>query len=402
MGLTDIQSRIETAATAAGRKPEDVTLIAVSKVQPPERVAAVLEAGQRVFGENRVQEAAGRWPDFQARFSGIKLHLIGPLQTNKARQAVEMFDVIHTLDRPKLAETLARLADERGSCPDLFVQINTGAEAQKAGVLPEDADGFIAQVRALGLQLVGVMCIPPVEDAPSLHFALLAKIAARNGLTGLSMGMSADFESAIAFGATHVRVGSAIFGERAYDLRSARGQAFWHDKPRLKPDPRHDPAQVIGMQRDTASRRMPRPAPRVDKDRLACVMQRAWPVPIRDQNDVVKRIGAAQDLVAGGKGRAHHQVVILVLWIVAPQITGSDRHRPIAGTRQAVGAVKATDDPMHPRRCCAIALALGQRDAAAPKPHGKDPPQKAQAHGRDHHIARLHSRCPDLSRLTAR
>ena len=217
MGLTDIQSRIETAATAAGRKPEDVTLIAVSKVQPPERVAAVLEAGQRVFGENRVQEAAGRWPDFQARFSGIKLHLIGPLQTNKARQAVEMFDVIHTLDRPKLAETLARLADERGSCTDLFVQINTGAEAQKAGVLPEDADGFIAQVRALGLPLVGVMCIPPVEDAPSLHFALLAKIAARNGLTGLSMGMSADFESAIAFGATHVRVGSAIFGERAYD-----------------------------------------------------------------------------------------------------------------------------------------------------------------------------------------
>lgn len=217
MGLTDIQSRIETAATAAGRKPEDVTLIAVSKVQRPERIAAVLEAGQRVFGENRVQEAAGRWPDFQARFSGIKLHLIGPLQTNKARQAVEMFDVIHTLDRPKLAETLARLADERGSCPDLFVQINTGAEAQKAGVLPEDADGFIAQVRALGLPLVGVMCIPPVEDAPSLHFALLAKIAARNGLTGLSMGMSADFESAIALGATHVRVGSAIFGERAYD-----------------------------------------------------------------------------------------------------------------------------------------------------------------------------------------
>ena len=217
MGLTDIQSRIETAATAAGRKPEDVTLIAVSKVQPPERVAAVLDAGQRVFGENRVQEAAGRWPDFQARFSGIKLHLIGPLQTNKARQAVEMFDVIHTLDRPKLAETLARLADERGSCPDLFVQINTGAEAQKAGVLPEDADGFIAQVRALGLPLVGVMCIPPVEDAPSLHFAHLAKIAARNGLTGLSMGMSSDFESAIALGATHVRVGSAIFGERAYD-----------------------------------------------------------------------------------------------------------------------------------------------------------------------------------------
>ncbi|WP_439138516.1 YggS family pyridoxal phosphate-dependent enzyme [Roseicyclus sp.] len=216
MGLTDIQSRIATAATAAGRKPEDVTLIAVSKVQPPERVAAVLEAGQRVFGENRVQEAAGRWPDFQARYDGISLHLIGPLQTNKARQAVEMFDVIHTLDRPKLAETLARLADERGTCPDLFVQINTGAEPQKAGVLPAEADAFIAQTRALGLPLVGVMCIPPVEEEPSLHFALLAKIAARNGLDGLSMGMSSDFESAIALGATHVRVGSAIFGERAY------------------------------------------------------------------------------------------------------------------------------------------------------------------------------------------
>jgi pyridoxal phosphate enzyme (YggS family) len=216
MGLIDIQSRIATAATAAGRKPEDVTLIAVSKVQPPERVEAVLEAGQRIFGENRVQEAAGRWPAFQARFDGIKLHLIGPLQTNKARQAVEMFDVIHTLDRPKLAETLARLADERGSCPDLFVQVNTGAEPQKAGVLPDDADGFIAQARGLGLPLVGLMCIPPVEDAPSLHFTLLAEIAARNGLTGLSMGMSSDFESAIALGATHVRVGSAIFGERAY------------------------------------------------------------------------------------------------------------------------------------------------------------------------------------------
>jgi pyridoxal phosphate enzyme (YggS family) len=216
MGLTDIQSRIATAATAAGRKPEDVTLIAVSKVQPPERVEAVLAAGQRIFGENRVQEAAGRWPAFQARFDGIKLHLIGPLQTNKARQAVEMFDVIHTLDRPKLAETFARLAQELGHCPDLFVQVNTGAEPQKAGVLPDDADGFIAQARGLGLPLVGMMCIPPVEEDPGAHFALLAEIAARNGLTGLSMGMSSDFESAIALGATHVRVGSAIFGERAY------------------------------------------------------------------------------------------------------------------------------------------------------------------------------------------
>ncbi len=192
-------------------------MIAVSKVQPPDRVEAVLAAGQRIFGENRVQEAASRWPPFQARFYGVTLHLIGPLQTNKARQAVEMFDVIHTLDRPKLATTLARLADERGQSPDLFVQVNTGAEPQKAGILPEAADAFIAEVRALGLPLVGLMCIPPAEDDPAPHFAMLADMAARNGLSGLSMGMSGDFETAIAMGATHVRVGSAIFGERAYD-----------------------------------------------------------------------------------------------------------------------------------------------------------------------------------------
>lgn len=189
-------------------------LIAVSKVQPPDRVEAVLAAGQRIFGENRVQEAATRWPPFQARFDAIALHLIGPLQTNKARQAVEMFDVIHTLDRPKLATTLARLADERGTSPDLFVQVNTGAEPQKAGVLPDEADRFVAEVRALGLPLVGLMCIPPAEDDPAPHFAMLATMAARNGLSGLSMGMSGDFETAIALGATHVRVGSAIFGER--------------------------------------------------------------------------------------------------------------------------------------------------------------------------------------------
>jgi pyridoxal phosphate enzyme (YggS family) len=217
MGLSDIIARIDAATTAAGRPPGSVELIAVSKVQPPERVEAVLEAGHRIFGENRVQEAAGRWPDFEARYDGIVLHLIGPLQTNKARQAVEMFDVIQTLDRPKLATTLARLADERGTCPDLFVQVNTGAEPQKAGILPQDADAFVAEVRALGLPVIGLMCIPPVEEEPSLHFALLAKIAARNGLSGLSMGMSADFETAIRFGATHVRVGSALFGERAYD-----------------------------------------------------------------------------------------------------------------------------------------------------------------------------------------
>ena len=214
MGLIDIQSRIATATATAGRPPGSVMLIAVSKVQPPDRVEAVLAAGQRIFGENRVQEAATRWPPFQARFDAIALHLIGPLQTNKARQAVEMFDVIHTLDRPKLATTLARLADERGTSPDLFVQVNTGAEPQKAGVLPDEADRFVAEVRALGLPLVGLMCIPPAEDDPAPHFAMLATMAARNGLSGLSMGMSGDFETAIALGATHVRVGSAIFGER--------------------------------------------------------------------------------------------------------------------------------------------------------------------------------------------
>jgi pyridoxal phosphate enzyme (YggS family) len=217
MGLSDIIARIDAATLAAGRAPGSVELIAVSKVQPPERVEAVLEAGHRIFGENRVQEAAGRWPAFQARYDGIVLHLIGPLQTNKARQAVEMFDVIQTLDRPKLATTLARLADERGTCPDVFVQVNTGAEPQKAGILPDQTDAFVAEVRGLGLPLIGLMCIPPVEEEPSLHFALLAKIAERNGLRGLSMGMSADFEQAIKFGATHVRVGSALFGERAYD-----------------------------------------------------------------------------------------------------------------------------------------------------------------------------------------
>jgi pyridoxal phosphate enzyme (YggS family) len=216
MGLSDIIARIDAATAGAGRSPGSVQLVAVSKVQPPDRVEAVLQAGQRVFGENRVQEAAGRWPEFQARFDGIALHLIGPLQTNKARQAVEMFDVIQTLDRPKLATTLARLAEERGTSPDVFVQVNTGAEPQKAGILPQDTDAFVAEVRALGLPVVGLMCIPPVDEEASLHFALLAKMAERNGLTGLSMGMSADFEQAIAFGATHVRVGSALFGDRAY------------------------------------------------------------------------------------------------------------------------------------------------------------------------------------------
>lgn len=214
MALEDIKTRIASAETNAGRAAGSVCLIAVSKVQPNERVEAVLRQGQRSFGENKVQEAASKWPDFRDRFDGIDLHLIGPLQTNKARQAMGLCDSIHSLDRPKLARTLARLAQEIGTCPRLFIQVNTGEEPQKAGVLPAEADSFIAECKGMDLPVAGLMCIPPNAEEPALHFALLAKLAARNGLTGLSMGMSADFETAIALGATHVRVGSAIFGER--------------------------------------------------------------------------------------------------------------------------------------------------------------------------------------------
>lgn len=217
MTLNDIQTRIEIAARNAGRAPGDITLIAVSKVQPDARVEAVLQQGHRVFGENRVQEAAGKWPGFRDTYDGIALHLIGPLQTNKLRQAFDLFQAIHSVDRPKLAHGIARLSQETGHCPDLFIQVNTGEEPQKAGVLPKDADAFVKDCAALDLPLRGLMCIPPVGEEPSLHFALLAKIAARNGLTGLSMGMSGDFEQAIARGATHIRVGSAIFGARAHD-----------------------------------------------------------------------------------------------------------------------------------------------------------------------------------------
>ncbi len=217
MGLTEIHQRIAKACADAGRDEKDVHLIAVSKIQPLERVEAVLEAGHRLFGENRVQEAAGKWPEFRTRFDDITVHLIGPLQSNKARQAFDLFEAIHSVDRPKLAKTLARLAQEVGHCPDLFVQVNTGEESQKAGVLPGDADNFVATCREMDLPVRGLMCIPPVEETPSLHFSLLKKIAERNGLTGLSMGMSGDFEEAIALGATHIRVGSAIFGERVYE-----------------------------------------------------------------------------------------------------------------------------------------------------------------------------------------
>ena len=216
MSLAEITARLRKAEVAAGRPEGATQLIAVSKVQPNERVEAVLDEGHRLYGENKVQEAAGKWPAFRERYEGVKVHLIGPLQTNKARQAMQLFEAIHSVDRPKLAQTLARLAQELGQCPDLFIQVNTGEEAQKAGILPADADAFIAECRDLDLPVQGLMCIPPVEEEAALHFALLAKIAARNGLPGLSMGMSSDFEKAVSFGATHVRVGSAIFGARDY------------------------------------------------------------------------------------------------------------------------------------------------------------------------------------------
>lgn len=216
MSLAEITRRLRQAEAAHGRAPGSVQLIAVSKVQPLERVIAVLEAGHRLFGENYVQEAQGKWPDLRARFPGVAVHMIGPLQTNKARLAMELFEAIHSVDRPSLAEKLARLAQERGHCPELFVQVNTGEEPQKAGVLPADLDDFIASARAMDLAPAGLMCIPPEGQDPTPHFAMLSGMAARNGLTGLSMGMSGDFEAAIAHGATHVRVGSAIFGARSY------------------------------------------------------------------------------------------------------------------------------------------------------------------------------------------
>lgn len=214
MSLETVTTRLHAAEAHAGRPKGSVRLIAVSKEQPGDRVEAVLDAGHRVFGENRVQEAQGKWPAWGERYGPLELHLIGPLQTNKARAALDLFDVIQTVDRPRLATALARLAQERGRCPDLFVQVNTGAEPQKAGVLPDAADAFIADARGMDLPLVGLMCIPPAEEDPSAHFRLLGNIAARNGLSRLSMGMSDDFEAAVALGATEVRVGSAIFGPR--------------------------------------------------------------------------------------------------------------------------------------------------------------------------------------------
>lgn len=216
MSLQDIETRIAAAIRAAGRPAGAVTLIAVSKVQPLERIRAVLEAGHRVFGENRVQEAEGKWPGFRAEFDGLGLHLVGPLQSNKLARALDLFDAIHSLDRDSLAQRLAAAVQARGACPTLFVQVNTGREPQKAGIAPEALDAFLAACRGeYDLPVWGLMCIPPVDAAPAPHFDLLREMAARNGLEGLSMGMSDDFETAIACGATHVRIGSAIFGTRA-------------------------------------------------------------------------------------------------------------------------------------------------------------------------------------------
>jgi pyridoxal phosphate enzyme (YggS family) len=212
-GLADVSQRIEAAAQAAGRDPAGVTLVAVSKMQPPDRIEAVLAAGQRIFGENRVQEAQSRWPALRERYEDIELHLIGPLQTNKVRQAVDLFDVIQSVDRPKLARKLADAFAETGRALPCYIQVNTGEEPQKAGILPADADAFIAECRDTHhLPVAGLMCIPPVGEESALHFTLLKKIAGRNGLSGLSMGMSSDFEAAVRLGATVVRVGSALFG----------------------------------------------------------------------------------------------------------------------------------------------------------------------------------------------
>ncbi|MDM7458562.1 MAG: YggS family pyridoxal phosphate-dependent enzyme [Paracoccus sp. (in: a-proteobacteria)] len=214
MGLDDIRRRILAAEEQAGRAPGSVTLIAVSKVQPAERVTAVLDQGHRIFGENYVQEAQGKWPDWRARYPGVSVHMIGPLQSNKARAAVGLFDAIHTLDRMTLARKLAQQIAELGRSPQLFVQVNTGDEPQKAGILADELPGFLDQCHGLGLTPFGLMCIPPASADPVPHFRLLRRLAHDHGLSGLSMGMSADFETAIAEGATHVRVGSAIFGAR--------------------------------------------------------------------------------------------------------------------------------------------------------------------------------------------
>jgi len=213
--LAAVGEDIARAAERAGRAPEDVRLIAVAKTKPQSAVVEALEAGQMIFGENRVQESQGKYPDLRADWPDMELHLIGPLQTNKTRDAMALFDVIHTVDRPKLVRALAREAQALGRCPSLLIQVNTGEEEQKAGVLPADTEALVALVRAEGLPLQGLMCIPPVEDAPSGHFAFLKRMSDDLGLPWVSMGMSGDYPAAVELGATHIRVGSAIFGKRA-------------------------------------------------------------------------------------------------------------------------------------------------------------------------------------------
>ena len=213
--LATVRARIAAAAREVGRDPDSVHLIAVSKTFWEAEILPVLEAGQRVFGENRVQETKAKWPALRERYRDVELHLIGPLQSNKAREAVELFDVIHTIDRPKIARVLAEEMARAGKQLKLFVEVNTGEEPQKAGLMPKEAVAFVAMCRdALKLDIAGLMCIPPVDEAPAVHFAFLAKLAKECGVTGLSMGMSADFETAVQLGASHVRVGSAIFGSR--------------------------------------------------------------------------------------------------------------------------------------------------------------------------------------------
>jgi PLP dependent protein len=216
MTLSIINSKIKQAEKSAGRTIGSTQLIAVSKVQPNNKVLSVLKQGHQIFGENKVQEAQSKWPAFRENFSNAKVHLIGPLQSNKVKQAVELFDAIHTLDRLKLAQKLSNEIQAQGKAPEMFIQINTGEEEQKSGVIPSEADQFISDCISLDLPIKGLMVIPPINEEPSLHFGLLRKIAHRNGLTSLSMGMSSDFESAVAMGATHIRVGSAIFGERNF------------------------------------------------------------------------------------------------------------------------------------------------------------------------------------------
>jgi len=214
MQLSKVKDSINKSERRAKKTLGSVQLIAVSKVQANDKIEAVLKEGHRCFGENRVQEALSKWPNFRSNYDNIELHLIGPLQTNKARQAFDLFNVIQTLDRVKLARSFASLTQEKGSCPELFIQVNTGEEPQKAGIFPEQLDSFIKECRSMDLPIEGLMCIPPIDEEPSLHFSLLKKMQERNDVKSLSMGMSSDFETAIAFGATHVRVGSAIFGER--------------------------------------------------------------------------------------------------------------------------------------------------------------------------------------------